>query len=138
MTSTEFKTYVSFYFDHWLEFYGFHVPANFTLSGKLYESIYEKNDRVLSVSYEPGDDYLVVMLFEKRGNCLSDFDDLSSTKSLSQLNKEFFPKVEKSETRKIDQYFNSLVAESEESKILKKKARELIVCFHVMKRLGHL
>ena len=138
MTSTEFKTYVSMYFGHYLPLFDFQVSGGFTLSGKLYESTYETNNRALTVSYEPGDDYLVIMLFEKNGDSWSDFDDTSATKSLNQLNKEYFSKIDESEIREIDQYFNGLVAENEDSKLMKKKARELIVCFHVMKRQGKL
>ncbi len=67
MTATEFNTCVSLYFDHFLKLFGFTIPAKFTHSGKLYDATYEKNNKSLSISYEPGDEYLEIMLFEKKG-----------------------------------------------------------------------
>lgn len=138
MTAIEFKTSISLYFDHFLKLFGFPVPAKFTISGRLYDATYEKNNKLLSISYEPGDEYLEIMLFEKNGDKLSDYDDRSVTKSLSDLNKKFSVNFSDVGIKDIVNYFNGMKAVDAESKQLKKRARELNFCFYTMDKLGKL
>ena len=138
MTATEFKASISLYFDHFLVLFGFSIPARFNLSGRLYDATYEKHNKSLSISYEPSDEYLEIMLFEKCGNNLSDYDDRSATKSLSDLNKQYAINVKDTAIKKIDKYFSGFALVNEESILLRKQARELNFCFHKMNELGEL
>jgi len=138
MTATEFKGSISLYFDHFLRCFGFLTPAKFTISGRMYDATYEKSNKSLSISYEPGDEYLEIILFEKNGEKLSDYDDRTTTKSLSDLNRQYTINIKNTDINKIDESFNSLVAENKELMQLKKKARELNISFFEMNKLGKL
>ena len=111
MDAKLFESCVPLYFDHFLQTYGFYIPGKYSLSGRLYDAVFEKHNKTLSISWEPGDGCLEIILFQKDGRKLSDYDDRSQTKSLSDLNSEYSVGKTNSDINEIDIdlfYFKSI------------------------------
>ena len=64
-----------------------------SISGRHYQVRYTGQFHVVSVSYEPGDDALFIMVFTRENGQLSKIDDRLKTPRLSELNKRFMKMV---------------------------------------------
>src|SRR5688500_18235780 len=65
------------------------VMEELDLSGRLYEASFTTRDLAVSVSYEPGDAALFIMVFRVEGGDLSSIDDRSQTPRLADLNNRY-------------------------------------------------
>jgi hypothetical protein len=70
-----------------LEPMGFRLQTH--VSGRLCLAEYASTSHVVSVSYEPGDDYWVVVVYSVRDGVRSDYDDPAATPRLGDLNARF-------------------------------------------------
>lgn len=73
-------------------------PLGFVLqmsvSGRMYSAEFVSPDHVASISFEPGDDYLLVVVFTVTDGVRSDLDDRQRTPRLCDLNRRFMSPAE--------------------------------------------
>ena len=131
MNGQQFIDTVILYFNDFLAQYGFTFVEG-KYSGRLYDVQFESVKYSLSISYEPGDDYLLVVLFTLKEGKLSDFDDRTQTFRLGDLNAKFMPLISSDEINENNVYFSRYVATTPLEKQLLKSAKDLRLC---MKKL---
>lgn len=95
------------------------------ISGRYYQIRYSGKYHVVSVSYEPGDDALFVMVFSRKDDHLSKIDDRIKTPRLSDLNKLYMNMVTNQERVNNEIFFKSVVSQDKEERIVVKAAKEL-------------
>ena len=95
------------------------------VSGRLYRATFTSPQEVVSVSYEPGDEALFVMVFRRQNGGLSDIDDRSSTPRLSDLNMRYMHTITKEERLANELLFEAIEPRDNEEKSLLKAAKEL-------------
>jgi hypothetical protein len=88
MNSEGFLRIVDQAFTPFLERLGF-VLKETDINGRFYEASFTAPDFSVSVSYEPGDDALFVMVFSLIEGHLSDIDDTNKTPRLKDLNRRY-------------------------------------------------
>jgi hypothetical protein len=95
------------------------------VSGRLYRATFTSSEEVVSVSYEPGDEVLFVMVFTRQNGRLSDIDDRSNTPRLSDLNMRYMHTITKEERRANEVLFGPIEPRDNEERSLLKAAKEL-------------
>lgn len=60
-----------------------------TVSGRLYCAEFISPTHIVSISFEPGDDYWLVLIFTVKNGVRSDIDDRIATPRLADLNAKF-------------------------------------------------
>jgi hypothetical protein len=95
------------------------------ISGRLYRATFTSNMHMVSVSYEPGDEVLFVMVLTRHNAELSDIDDRSKTPRLSDLNMRYMHAVTKQERLANEASFEQIEPRDDEEKSLLKAAKEL-------------
>lgn len=103
---------------------GFSIDSP-SISGRFYRVSFTGAANVVSVSYEPGDEALFVVVFGREGGALTDMDDLSKSPRLADLNARYMPTVTKEERAENDAAFASVEARDKEEFAVLKAAREL-------------
>ena len=102
-------------------------PLGFTtktsISGRLYLAEFASDTRVVSVSYEPGDESVTVFFFSVVDGVRSDPDDINATPRLSDLNRIFFKELKEARIHSKTHSKESGGAEDR----LRKAAKELSV-----------
>lgn len=96
-----------------------------SISGRHYRVRFLGSDHAVSVSYEPGDEALFVMVFGYKDGEVSDIDDREATLRLADLNRRFMHEVSEEEFVANDAYFESVPIGDEEERRVLKAAREL-------------
>lgn len=94
-------------------------------SGKFYRVSFEGEGCVISIYYEPAEDYLLILILNNENGQVSDIDDRSKTLRLADLNRQYMPLVTKAGREKNEAFFDLVHVEDEEEKLLLKKAKEL-------------
>jgi hypothetical protein len=95
------------------------------ISGRYYRVSFDSQENVVSISYEPGDNALFIMIFSRINGQLSDIDDRSETPRIADLNSRYMPFVTNEERAKNDLLFDSIQVSDDEEKLLLKCAKEL-------------
>jgi len=103
---------------------GFVVEAPL-VSGRYYRVNFTRNDYVISVSYEPGDEVLFVIIFSCEDGELSNIDDRIKTPRLADLNREYMPIITDTEHIENCKRFESVIVNDKEESLLLKAAKEL-------------
>ena len=98
---------------------------NTSISGRSYEANFRSADNILSVSYEPGDDALFVMVFELKNGSVSSADDRMKTPRLADLNSRYMMSVSPEERLASDSLFKGIRVEDKAERNLLKSAKEL-------------
>ncbi len=70
-----------------LEPLGFRLETS--VSGRMYSAEFVTPTHVVSISYEPGDDYFLVLVFTVIDGKRSDIDDVARTPRLNNLNQRY-------------------------------------------------
>jgi hypothetical protein len=96
-----------------------------SISGRFYRVGFTSPAHTVSVSYEPGDDALFVMVFSREKGELSEIDDRTKTPRLSDLNSRYMGTVTNEERTENEAIFESVVANDQEERLLLKAAKEL-------------
>jgi hypothetical protein len=96
-----------------------------SISGRCYEASFCGADSVISVSYEPGDDALFVMVFKLKNGSPSSVDDRINTPRLADLNGRYMQLVTPEEFVANDLLFKGIRVEDRPERELLKAAREL-------------
>ena len=87
MNGADFETAVRRHVWSVLQPHGFQITTH--ISGRMYSVEFGSDTHVVSISYEPGDDYLLVVIFSVKDGIRSDIDDRVATPRLSDLNARF-------------------------------------------------
>jgi hypothetical protein len=124
MTPEDFLRIVTQAFAPFLKGLGFSMDPP-SISGRLYDVNFSSSTHVVSVSFEPGDDLLLVLVFSRENGRLSDIDDPSTTPRLADLNRRYMSAVSREERTANDAMFTSVVARDKDEKLLLKSAKEL-------------
>jgi len=124
MSGQSFLRIVTTGFAPFLKELGFTMETP-SISGRLYRATFRSTKEVLSVSYEPGDEVLFVMIFSHRDGELSDIDDRSNTPRLSDLNMRYMHIITKEERLANELLFEAIEPRDNEEKSLLKAAKEL-------------
>jgi hypothetical protein len=95
------------------------------VSGRLYSVTFTGDRHAVSISYEPDDIQPSVLVFSLVGGRKSGIDDRNATPRLSDLNATFMKSVTKQERAINDAFFNLIVANDTEERLLLKSAKEL-------------
>ena len=124
MNGQDFLRIVNEAFTPFLIGLGFSMDAP-SISGRLYRASFSGPKHSVSVSFEPGDEALFVLVFSREHGELSDMDDRLKTPRLSDLNSRYMNAVNSEERAANETAFKSVVARDEEEKVLLKSAKEL-------------
>jgi hypothetical protein len=123
MDGQEFTRIVREAFEPFLVKLGFRMELPL-ISGRYYRVHFNSPKNMVSVSFEPGDEALFVIIFHRENGELSHIDD-SSTPRLSDLNSRYMRTVTNDERLKSDTFFNAVHVADEAGKLLLKSAKEL-------------
>ncbi len=96
-----------------------------SISGRFYRVSFTGSAHAVSVSYEPGDDALFVMVFGRKNGELSDIDDRTETPRLADLNSRYMATITNEERAENERAFESVAANDKEERLLLKAAKEL-------------
>lgn len=124
MNDQGFMRIVNNAFAPFLEGLGF-VEEKPSISGRFYRVSFKGPSHVVSVSYEPGDNALFIMVFSAHSGQLSDPDDPAATPRLSDLSARFMPTVTREERVENEAFFEGIAAHDPEEASLLKAAKEL-------------
>lgn len=84
--------------------------------------------KIVSVSYENIEDYLLIIVFVLQNGEMPDYDNKTQTLHLGYLNKILLAKIDKNEIISNNEYFNTFQATEGLEKKLLKSAKELRLC----------
>lgn len=96
-----------------------------SISGRFYRVSFTGVAHTVSVSYEPGDEALFIMVFGRESGELTDIDDRLKTPRLSDLNARYMPTISSEERAANEAAFASVEARDKEELALLKAAKEL-------------
>jgi len=96
-----------------------------SISGRFYRVSFISRFNAISVSYEPGDDALFVIIFSREDGCLSDMDDRLKTPRLADLNSRFMQTVTGEERAANETAFDAVAVHDTQERLLLKAAKEL-------------
>lgn len=124
MNGQDFLRVIHDAFEPFLVALGFSVEAP-SISGRFYRASFSGPKNSVSVSYEPGDNALFVLVFSREKGELSDIDDRAKTPSLADLNTRYMPLVSDTERAANEVFFQGVVVKDQEERQLLKCAKEL-------------
>lgn len=97
----------------------------FSISGRMYGADFVGSGHKLSISYEPGDWALFVLVLRREAGGFSNIDDRSKTLRLSDLNSRYMSSVTTEEHHANDALFTSITVEDMGERKLLKSAKDL-------------
>jgi len=95
------------------------------ISGRVYSASFSNQRCSVNVSFEPGDERLLVLVFTKEDGKLSDIDDRAKTPRLADLNRRYMRQVLLQERTANENAFKSISADDTQERLLLKYAKEL-------------
>lgn len=119
---------VQAYFEYLITEFGFKISEEKINGNAFYDVQYIDKTRVVSISYENIEDYLLVIIFLLQNGALPDYDDKTKTLHLNKLNAQILSRIEKSEISLNDEYFAKFNPKNEFERKLLKSAKELRLC----------
>jgi hypothetical protein len=96
-----------------------------SVSGLMYHASFVSLSNVISVSYEPGNNNVLILVHTLTSGRLSDIDDRSKTPRLTDLNRQFMKMITKADRASNEAVFKSVVVHDHEETLLLKAAKEL-------------
>jgi hypothetical protein len=96
-----------------------------SISGRFYCVDFNSAHHQVSVSYEPGDNALFVMIGESRNGKFVDIDDTTKTPRLTDLNSRYMAAITNEERTENEAVFEAVAANDKEERLLLKAAKEL-------------
>jgi hypothetical protein len=96
-----------------------------SISGRHYHVQFQDITHVISVSYEPGDEALFIMLREREGDRLSDIDDRLKSPRLGDLNRLYMHAITVEDRERSKVLFDSIMVHDKAEQLLVKSAQEL-------------
>lgn len=126
---------VEAYFSFLITEFGFKISEEKVRSNAFYDVQYKDEKRIVSISYENIEDYLLVIVFLLQNGELPDYDDKTKTLHLNKLNIEVLSRVDKSEINLNGEHFLKFRARNELERKLLKSAKELRLCLKYLEGL---
>ncbi len=96
-----------------------------SISGRFYCVDFNSAHHQVSVSYEPGDNALFVIVGESKNGKFVDIDNTTKTPRLADLNRRYMEAVTNEERAENEIVFEPVVGNDKEERILLKAAKEL-------------
>lgn len=124
MNGSSFENIIVNVFKPFLEKIGFEMDSVF-VSGRYYRASFVDLDKKLSITFEPGDDQITVMLITKKHDDLQSIDDPERTPRLSNLNAKYMGCVTASERAGNEIYFKGVKSQDRAEDRLIKCAKDL-------------
>jgi hypothetical protein len=124
MNGTDFERLVLKVFSPFLTELGFRAETQH-ISGRYYRANYVGEQHTLSISFEPGDDMLTVMLMTNGADDLASIDDRSKTPRLSDLNARYMSNVSASDRANNEAFFAGIEPHDTNEYAIVKAAKEL-------------
>jgi hypothetical protein len=124
----EFVEAIDTYFVPFLNGLGFDRSLPISISGKHYCATFLRSDRAIVVSYEPGDDYLLIALPTVVNGIQSDLDNRESSPRLSDLAGRAMSNASAAQLQANAAYFAGRHADRPLSRKLLKAAKDLRIC----------
>ena len=126
--SSAYIKVVNDYFGFLITEFNFKLLEEKVRGNAFYDVQYKDNSRVVSISYENIEDYLLVVVFMLQNGEMPDYDDTTKTLHLNQLNRLVMAKASKEEIILNAEYFDKYKAKNELERKLLKEAKELRLC----------
>ena len=95
------------------------------ISGRLYAASFSNETHSVDISFEPGDERFLVLVFSKENGKLSDIDDAVKTPRLADLNGRYMQALTRKERSANEIVFKSVLAHDSQERLLLKYAKEL-------------
>ncbi len=127
---------VKAYFSFLVSEFGLNLPEAQVLGNVYYDVRYSDRDKIVSISYENIEDYLLVIIFLLENGKLPDYDDKSKTLHLAGLNVRIMEKVTQQQRVANSRYFSMFTPEDELERKLLKGAKDLRLCLRHLKELS--
>lgn len=106
-------------------------------AGNFYYDVrYGDKDKIVSISYENLEDYLLFIVFLLDEGRLPDYDDKTRTLHLAHLNERVMEGVTKNELISNSKYFSVFTPRDQVERKLLKGAKELRLCLSNLKELS--
>lgn len=96
-----------------------------SISGRYYHVQFRNTAHAVSISYEPGDEALFIMLREREDDRLSDIDDRLKSPRLGDLNRLYMHAITVEERERSKALFDSIMVHDKAEQFLVKSAQEL-------------
>ena len=115
---------------------------NYSLIGEkyrtnlFYDVEYQKDDLVISISYEIREDYFQIILFRLNNGTLPDYDDKEKTLHLENLNKRILLYLTAEDFEENNDYFSVIRPLNQIENRLLKSAKELRLCLKNIYKLN--
>ena len=126
--SNQYIKTIKDYFDFLITEFDYKLSDAKIRGNAFYDMQYRDKARVVSISYENIEDYLLVIIFMLQNGEMPDYDDKSKTLHLNKLNAIVLSKVDKSEINLNNEYFFKFQPKEELERKLLKSAKELRLC----------
>lgn len=133
--SSEYIKNVNDYFEFLITEFDFKLVEEKVRGNAFYDMQFKDNSRVVSISYENIEDYLLVTVFLLKNGKMPDYDDKTKTLHLKQLNRLIIAKASKEEINLNAEYFVNYIAKNELERKLLKEAKELRLCLKHLKEI---
>lgn len=114
MNGSNFLRIINEAFVPFLNELGFMMDAP-SISGRYYHVSFNGESHVISISYEPGDDALFIMVRECVNNQLSDIDDREKSPRLADLNRLYMHTVTSEERENAETVFESIIVHEKQN-----------------------
>lgn len=124
----EYVNTVKNYFEFLISEFRFRILEEKIRGNAFYDVQYIDSKRVISISYENIEDYLLVIIFILQNGKLPDYDNKTKTLHLNQLNAKILTNIDKKEINLNNEYFSKFHAIDELERKLLKSAKELRLC----------
>lgn len=124
----EYKEKIYIFFDFLITEFGFEQSKEIFNGNMFYDIQFKDTERIVSISYENVEDYLLVIIYILENDILPNYDDKSKTLHLSYLTKFIFPKIDKNEIILNNESFSHMHESSKFGKRLLKMAKDLRLC----------
>lgn len=124
MNGKEFVHFVDRVFGPFLKNMGF-LNREESISGRYYRVSFASQRNAVSISFEPGDSMLLILVFTVRDGALSAIDDRNATPRSSDLNAAFMRYVSDVERGENEAEFAGIEATGPTETSLLKAAKEL-------------
>ena len=94
----------------------------------FYDIEYQRDDIIISISYENREDYLQVIIFKTKNGVLPNYDDKESAIHLDALNRKILKHLSSEDFKENDRAFSRILATDKSENVLLKSAKELRLC----------
>lgn len=116
------------YFEFLISEFRFRILEEKIRGNAFYDVQYIDSKRIISISYENIEDYLLVIIFILQNGKLPDYDNKTKTLHLNQLTAKILTNINKKEINLNNEYFSKFHAIDELERKLLKSAKELRLC----------